>query len=182
MSKIGKKPIFIPEEVKVRLEEGFLVFSGKNGELKVKFLADVEVKIENNNIIFSIKKHTRQAKSNWGTICALSNNALKGSMEDFVKVLKIEGVGCRANIEGEKLILNVGYSHPVEFLIPMGIKISVEKNIVKITGPDKFLVGETAARIRRIRKPEPYKGTGIMYVDEIIRRKAGKKLAAATNK
>ncbi len=102
-------------------------------------------------------------------------------MEDFVKALKIEGVGCRANIEGEKLILNVGYSHPVEFLIPMGIKISVEKNIVKITGPDKFLVGETAARIRRIRKPEPYKGTGIMYVDEIIKRKAGKKLAAATN-
>ncbi len=79
------------------------------------------------------------------------------------------------------MILNVGYSHPVEFPVPTGIRISVEKNIVRVAGPDKFLVGETAAKIRRIRKPEPYKGTGIMYVDEVIRRKAGKKLAAATN-
>jgi large subunit ribosomal protein L6 len=180
MSRVGKKPIEVPEGVKVTLEDKQLVFSGKNGELKVPILKGVGVKIEGGKIIFSREGNTNQAEANWGTMRALANNALLGSEKDFLKELKIEGIGFRAAVEGSVIVLSVGFSHPVKLALPPGIKVSVEKNIIKISGPDKFLVGETAANIRRVKKPEPYLGKGIMYLNEKIRRKAGKKAASST--
>lgn len=180
MSKIGKKPIVLPEGTQAELKGDQLVFTGKNGSLTAPVLKGVGVKIEGKEIIFSLLENTNQAKANWGTTRALANNALSGSQQDFVKELKMEGIGFRAMVEGDTVVLNVGFSHPVRFPLPEKVKASVEKNIIRISGPDKFQVGETAANIRRIKKPEPYLGKGIMYVGEKIRRKAGKKAATSS--
>jgi len=177
MSKIGKQIINIPEGVKAELGEASIKFSGKNGTLEVALLSGIIPKLEDNVLSFEAKNDKKQTLSNWGTIRALSANAALGASEDFVKELKIEGVGYRATVEGESVVFNVGYSHPVKFDLLQGVKASVEKNILRISGNNKQAVGEVAAKMRAIRKPEPYKGTGIMYVDEVIRRKAGKKVA-----
>jgi len=182
MSKIGKKIINIPSGVKVDIKDGNIVFSGNNGVLYVNILSGITPKLESESLVFEALSSDKQTRSNWGTMRALSANALDGASKDFVKELKIEGVGYKVNIEGDTVIFNIGYSHPVKFKIPAGIKVSVEKNIVKITGADKQLVGEIAANMRAIRKPEPYKGKGIMYVGEIIRRKEGKKVAGSGSK
>jgi len=182
MSKIGKKPIVIPENVEVKINEGFLLFKGKNGELSIKILPFVKAEIKNNTLSFNIQNNSKQAKANWGTIRSLAANAIIGLTEGFNKTLEIEGVGYRANMEGNNLILNLGLSHPIKFTPPKEIKISVEKNTIKISGTDKSLVGQVAAQIRAFKKPEPYKGKGIRYQGEIIRRKAGKKVAGATTK
>lgn len=179
MSKVGKKIINIPEEVKVEITDKSLKFSGKNGNLEVPFLEGVTPKVEDGILSFAVSGNNKQIRSNWGTMRALANNALLGAQNDYVKELKIEGVGYKAVAEDAVVVFNVGYSHPVKFNLPEGIKVSVEKNIVRVSGNDKRLVGETAAKMRAIRKPEPYKGTGIMYVGEIIRRKAGKKVAGS---
>lgn len=179
MSKIGKKPIIVPENVKVEITEDCLKFIGPNAAVMIQILPGVKVDFKNNELVFGLKNNSRQAKMNWGTARSLAYNALEGSIKDFAKELKIEGVGYRAAIDGNNLILSVGFSHPVKLTLPSGLKASVEKNIIKIAGPDKFLVGEIAANIRKIRKPEPYKGKGIMYLGEKIRRKAGKKAAAS---
>jgi large subunit ribosomal protein L6 len=180
MSKIGKQIINIPEGVKVEISESSIKFSGKNGILEVPLLTGISPKLEGNELSFTAENEEKQTLSNWGTMRALSANATLGASEDFVKELKIEGVGYRATVEGESVVFNVGYSHPVKFDLPKGIKASVEKNILKISGNDKCLVGEVSAKMRAIRKPEPYKGTGIMYVGEKIRRKAGKKVAGSS--
>ena len=182
MSKVGKKIIIIPEGVKVVADAGVLKISGKNGELTTPVLENITAKIEGNELSFVAEGEEKQVMANWGTSRALAQNAISGVMNDFEKSLKIEGVGYRAAIEGDSITLNVGYSHPVKIVIPEGIKAVVEKNIVKFTGRDKELVGAIAAKVRAVRKPEPYKGTGIMYVDEIIRRKAGKKVAGSSAK
>ncbi len=182
MSKIGKQPIAIPEGVEVKIEKDIISFSGKNGALTVPLLSGIAAKIEGGELVFALADEERQSAANWGTIRALSMNAVKGVVEDFVRSLKIEGVGYRAIVEGNVLTLTVGYSHPVKLEIPEGLAAVVEKNIVKITGRDKESVGQFAAKIRAVRKPEPYKGTGIMYTDEIVRRKAGKKVAGSSGK
>ncbi len=182
MSKIGKQPITVPEGVEVKINDGIFDLKGKVGEFFVKSLPFIETKLENNVISFNVKNNSKQAKANWGTLRALVQNAITGVSEGFMKNLIIEGVGFRANMEGESLVLNVGLSHPVKIAPPAGIKISVEKNLIKISGVDKDLVGKIAASIRAVKKPEPYKGKGIRYEKEIIRRKAGKKVAGTTAK
>lgn len=182
MSKIGKQPITIPEGVKVEIGKEVISFSGKNGSLTVPMLSGINVKLEGGEMTFALADEERQSAANWGTIRALSMNAVKGVEEDFVRSLRIEGVGYRAAVEGNILTLTVGYSHLVKLEIPEGLKAVVEKNIVKISGRDKEAVGQFTAKIRAVRKPEPYKGTGIMYTDEIIRRKAGKKVAGSSGK
>lgn len=179
MSKIGKQPIIIPEGVIVQIKDGVLDVKGKNGNLNIALLPGIKVHISPREILFICEGNSKQAMNNWGTMRALSANAVYGVSSDFVKELMIEGVGYRAEVKGENLILNIGFSHSVNFPIPQGIKISVEKNQIKILGSDKQIVGETAAKIRRIKKPEPYKGKGIMYKGEVIRRKAGKKAASS---
>jgi large subunit ribosomal protein L6 len=182
MSKIGKKPIAIPENVNVKINDGVLEVSSKDGKKSLKFslLANIEVKIEGNEVIFTTKSDDAQARANWGTIRALVQNAVNGMKEDFKKVLEFQGVGFRANVEGKNLVLNIGFSHPVKFEIPSGITITVEKSNIIISGIDKYLVGQVAAKIRAFKKPNPYRGTGIKYKEEIIRRKAGKKASSGT--
>lgn len=180
MSKIGKQPVKIPAGTAVEIKEGILEIKGKNATLSVSLLPGIKTTIENDEILFTPERNSKQVVSNWGTMRALTANAIKGVSEDFLKELVIEGVGYRAEVQGNNLILNIGFSHPVNFAIPAGVKIAVLKNNIMISGADKQLIGETAAKIRSMKKPEPYKGKGIMYKGEIIRRKAGKKAVASS--
>jgi large subunit ribosomal protein L6 len=180
MSKIGKKPIVIPNNVEVEISDGFLDFKGSNGSSKIKIPSYIKAEIKEGNILFSPENNSKQARANWGTIRSLANNAIIGLTEGFSKNLEVEGIGYRANMEGENLVLNLGLSHPIKFTPPQGIKISTEKNTIKISGIDNALVGQVAAKIRAFKKPEPYKGKGIRYQGEIVRRKVGKKVAGTT--
>ncbi|HEY4499749.1 MAG TPA: 50S ribosomal protein L6 [Candidatus Paceibacterota bacterium] len=180
MSKIGKKIIFIPEGVTIQETNGVLECKGKGGTLALPILKGVTSKIEGNQITFGITGDDLQTKANWGTMRALTQNAVLGVSEGFKKILEILGVGFRANMEGDELVLNIGFSHPIRFKTPAGVKITVEKNAITISGLDKYLVGQTAAKIRSIKKPEPYKGTGIRYRSEVVRKKVGKKVAGTT--
>lgn len=180
MSKIGKKPIIIPDGIDVKINDGNLEFKGGKGELIVRLLPYVKTEIKDNQIFFGIQNDFKQARANWGTTRALAQNAISGMSGAFEKILEIEGVGYRAEIKENDLLLFVGLSHPIKIVPPEGVKISVNKNIIKVSGIDKFLAGRTAAQIRAVKKPEPYKGKGIRYQGEIIRRKAGKKVAGTT--
>jgi len=175
MSKVGKKPIEIKDGVSVKEQDGFIIVNGPKGELKVKTLPYVSVEIKDKEVEVKLEKNIKQGKSNWGTLRSLINGAVIGVSDGFSKELEINGVGFKAALEGQDLVLNVGFSHPVKMPVPQGITITVEKNIIKVSGFDKDLVGRTAAEIRAVKKPEPYKGKGIKYVDETIIRKAGKK-------
>ena len=186
MSKVGKKPIKIPEGVKVDIEkkDNFIEVKveGKKGSLSKKFPSSLEIKKEEDEIIVlpnSRKKVDRLVKSLWGTVRSLISNMVEGVSQGFEKKLQIEGIGYKAKVEKDKLILSLGYSHPIEFDIEEGIEIKVEKNIISVLGPDKEKVGQVASRIRSLRKPEPYKGKGIRYLDEVIRKKTAKKAVAA---
>jgi len=186
MSKVGKKPIKIPEGVKVDIEkkDNFIEVKveGKKGSLSKKFPSSLEIKKEEDEIIVlpnSRKKVDRLVKSLWGTVRSLINNMVEGVSQGFEKKLQIEGIGYKAKVEKDKLILSLGYSHPIEFDIEEGIEIKVEKNIISVLGADKEKVGQVASRIRSLRKPEPYKGKGIRYLDEVIRKKTAKKAVAA---
>lgn len=179
MSRLAKKPIKLPEGVAVKEESGALVFRGPKGELKVDILPFVKVKADGGLMEVSMTGNVRQARMNAGTMWSLARNAANGVAGGFSKVLEIEGIGYRANVEGKNLMLSLGYVHPVKFPIPEGISVTAEKNVITVSGIDKHLVGETAANIRKLKKPEPYKGKGIRYKNEVIRRKAGKKVATA---
>ena len=185
MSRIGKKPIEIPQGVEVKLSQNDLgafvvdVKSGKNN-LTVEIPISVKVEQKDKEIICTVAKpEDKKQRSLWGLSRTLINNAILGVTEGFSKELEINGVGFKAALQGKKLVLNVGFSHPVEYDIPEGITIEVDKNQIKVSGISKQLVGQTAAEIRSVKKPEPYKGKGIKYADETIRRKAGKVVKAA---
>lgn len=177
MSRIGKQPIKIPEDVDGKLDGNLVIFKGPKGELSQRLHPDIDLEIKDKEILVKLKKG-RKNPSIWGTTRALIANMIEGTTKGFEKRLIFEGVGYRASISGNKLVLNLGYSHPVEIEAPKGIEFKVEKNIIIVSGIDKQLVGEIAANIRAKRKPEPYKGKGIRYEDEVIRRKAGKKAVA----
>jgi len=175
MSRLGKLPIKLPEGVQVKIENNFIIVKGGKGELKQALHELVQVDIDGGEIKVSVKNPgIKREKAFWGLYRSLINNMVKGVAEGFEKKLELVGVGYRVSLTGNKLLFNVGYSHPVEFELPVGISAHVEGNIIAINGADKQAVGEAAARIRKIRKPEPYKGKGIKYIDEIIRRKEGK--------
>ncbi len=180
MSKIGKKSINVPDNVQVKIGGGSLEFNGSNGSLSIKIPSYIKTEIRDKTVSFYPENSSKETRAKWGTIRALASNAIIGVTKGFEKVLEVEGIGYRANMEGNILILSIGFSHPIKFNPPEGIKISVEKNSIKISGFDKALVGQVAAQIRAFKKPEPYKGKGIRYQGEIIRRKAGKKMAATT--
>ena len=180
MSRIGKKPINVPKDVQVTLEKPIITVKGKLGQLSYGFLPEVDINLEGDQLIVTPLKKTKSTSALWGLTRALVANMIKGVSEGFEKRLEIEGVGYRAAMSGNKLTLTVGFSHPVELEAPEGIKISVEKNTITVSGFNKTLVGQVAANIRAIKKPEPYKGKGIHYLGEKIRRKAGKKAATAS--
>lgn len=179
MSKVGKKPIPIPNGVNVTVNDE-LEIRGKEGTLTVPVLPYTKVEIKDNQILVTASDSDKQARANWGTMRSLTQNAVTGVNNGFTKELEIQGVGYRAAAEGNNLVLNIGFSHPVKFTPPTGIKISVEKNSIKVSGADKSLVGGVAAKIRSLKKPEPYQGKGIRYKGEVIKIKAGKKVAGAT--
>lgn len=175
MSRIGKQPITIPEKVDISSEKNVVTVKGPLGELQLNVRDVVSIQEEEGNILVTPKKSAPEARAFWGLYRALIANMVHGVSEGFEKRLEIEGVGYRAEEKGNKLVLNVGYSHPIELDIPEGLTVKVEKNTVIISGADKQLVGQFAANVRAVRKPEPYKGKGIRYADEHIRRKAGKR-------
>jgi len=178
MSRIGKKPILIPENVEVKIEGQQIKISGPRGEISQEIRPEIKIEIKEGKVFISPKTETKQTPALWGLFRALIANAFQGVTTGFEKKLEIEGVGFRALIEGEELVLYVGYSHPVKLKIPKDIKVSVEKNIISVSGFNKELVGQFAADIRKTKPCEPYKGKGIKYVGEVVRRKVGKKVVA----
>lgn len=176
MSRVGKQLITIPKEVDIRVEKDSIIVKGPKGELKQAIPFFLNIKIKDNKLSLSVEdKKVKKQRALWGTLARLIFNMIVGVTEGFEKKLELVGVGYKANIEGDKLTLNVGFSHQVDFLIPKQVEAKVNKNIISISGINKQMVGEVAAQIRKIRKPEPYKGKGIKYIDEIIKRKSGKK-------
>ena len=179
MSKIGKQPLIIKPDVSVRETDAAFIIKGPKGEVLVKKIPYVSVVLNPSVISVKLEKDIKQGRANWGTLRSLLNNALTGVAVGFTKVLEINGVGFRAEIKDRDLILNLGFSHPVIYSLPADITVAVDKNKLVISGFDKDLVSRTAAKIRSFKKPEPYKGKGIKYEDEIIRRKAGKKVVGS---
>ena len=177
MSKIGKNPIIIPEDITVILtDDGISVKNKKGEEMLVPNLTGIKPVLKDKELRFELLNKTKQSRSNWGTFRALTQNAIVGLVSGFEKTLILEGVGFKITKDGEGLQLNLGFSHPIKYPAVPGIVFELEKNsTLKIKGVDKILVGHTAAGIRALRKPEPYKGKGFRYIDEVIRRKAGKK-------
>jgi large subunit ribosomal protein L6 len=175
MSRVGKKPITIPSGVEVSLTDTEITVKGPKGTLKQTLHSLVKVEKQDNEIVVTMTSESdKRGPAFWGLYRSLIDNMVQGVTDGFSKQLEVNGVGYTANVSGSKLVLKVGYSHPVEFELPEGIKGEVDKNVITITGIDKQLVGEVAANIRKVRKPEPYKGKGIKYVDEVLRRKVGK--------
>ena len=179
MSRIGKKPVPIPAGVTVDLKDETLKVKGPKGELALTIHPKVTVSKNDSEIIVSVKHPDEKSeRALWGLFRALINNMVVGVTTGFTKILEINGVGYKAASSGKKLVLNLGFSHPIEMEVPPGLEAQVEKNVITITGSDRQAVGQFAAVVRSQRKPEPYKGKGIKYQDEIIRRKAGKVVKA----
>ncbi len=176
MSRVGKKPILIPENVEVKIEGNTVLVRGSKGEISQEIRPEIKVEIKEGKIFVSSQIETKQTKALWGLTRALIFNMVEGVATGFEKKLEIQGMGFKATVEGESLSLYVGFSQPVIIKIPKDIKISVEKNIITISGINKELVGELAAIIRKVKAPEPYKGKGIRYLGEQVRRKVGKKI------
>lgn len=175
MSRIGKRPITIPDKVTVSIEDRKVTVKGPKGELSRVLPTGVVVAQEEKTVVITRAEETRTARQRHGLCRTLVANMVEGVSQGFSKKLEIQGVGYRAQVQGRNLVLSLGYSHPVEMVPPAGIQFAVENNTnVTVSGIDKELVGNTAAKIRASRPPEPYKGKGVRYAGEAVRRKAGK--------
>jgi len=178
MSRIGKQTLELPKDVKVKLEGNLCFVEGKGGKIDLNIPEGIKVEIKDNILMVMRGNDSKQLRSLHGTIRVLIGNMVKGVTEGFKKELEIIGVGYKAQMKGNKLVLNIGFSHPVEVDVPEGLKVSIPAATrIEISGIDKQKVGEFAARIRRIYPPEPYKGKGIRYLKEEVRKKLGKALA-----
>lgn len=178
MSRIGKKIRVLPAGVTAEVKAGEIIIKGSNGELRQILHPHVTIVIGAGEITVKIaNEESKRDRALWGTFSSIIENMITGVTEGFKKKLEINGVGFKAALKGATLALEAGFTHPVEVVPPAGIKFTVEKNIITVAGADKQLVGEIAAQVRRVRKPEPYKGKGIKYLDEVLRRKAGKTAA-----
>lgn len=180
MSRTGKLPIQIPAGTDVSVASNEVVVKGKGGTLRRTLHPAVSVVIESGTVIVTPAKENRLSRALWGTYAAHVRNMVSGVNQPFKKNLQLEGIGYRAELAGKQLKLAIGFSHPVMVAIPDGLTVTVEKNIIGISGADKEMVGEFAASVRALKKPEPYKGKGIRYVGEVVREKEGKKAAAAS--
>lgn len=195
MSRIGKKPILIPQNVEAKIDGGKLIVTGPKGSLDLFIRPEIKIEIKDGKIsVFleenALNKLNRKMKKGvivynkniralWGLTGASVSNMIKGVTEGFEKKLSIEGIGFKANLEGANLVLDVGFTHSVKIEAPQGVKFLVEKNIITISGINKEQVGQISAKIRKVRLPEPYKGKGIRYLGEVVRRKVGKKAVAS---
>lgn len=175
MSKVGKLPVAIPAGVTVSVADNVMTVKGPKGELKQAFSSNIKIDVQSNEVVLSTLNDTKQAGADHGLYRSLLNNMVKGVSEGFTKTLVITGVGYRAEVKGKELVMNLGYSSDYIVIIPNGITVTTTPDgKVTITGIDKQLVGEFSSQIRKLRKPEPYKGKGIRYDNEVIRRKVGK--------
>ncbi len=175
MSRIGKLPVVVPDKVQVKIDGRILTAKGPLGELQHRIPEDIDYTFENNTITFSRNSDEKNVRALHGLCRALASNTVEGVSKGFEKTLKIEGVGYKAEVKGKYLLLTMGYSHPIMFIPPEGISFEIPGvNTIRIKGIDKQLVGQIAAKVRKVRPPEPYKGKGIRYEGEYIRRKAGK--------
>ena len=176
MSRIGKHPVTVPQGVTVQVSGATVAVKGRLGSLTIPLSAEVEAKVADGRFAVNPRNDTKRARMLWGTTRALVNNMVRGVSQGFTRSLEINGVGYRAAVQGKNLVLQLGYSHDINFPIPDDVKITCEKpTAITVTGADKQRVGQVAAVIRGFRLPEPYKGKGIKYVEERIRRKEGKK-------
>ena len=180
MSRIGKKPISLPSSVKAEITGRTVTISGPKGTLSSRLPPEVEVSAgAERELIVTPTAASRKTRAFWGLARSLIANMVEGVVSGFEKKLEFEGIGYRAALEDNTLVMQLGFSHPVRFTPPDGISLKVEKNTIAVSGADKERVGSAAARIRALKPPEPYKGKGIRYAGEVIRRKAGKKAVAA---
>ncbi len=174
MSRIGKKPVPIPKGVEVKLDRGILTVKGPKGELNQKIHPKVKIDIGPDEVKVTVNESTKQVRALHGLYRVLVNNMVTGVTKGFEKGLEIVGIGYRVELSGRTATFHLGYSHPIEFPLPDGVDAKVERTKITLSSIDKELLGQTAAKIRRLRPPEPYKGKGIRYENEVIRRKAGK--------
>lgn len=180
MSRVGKKPILIPDKITVSYVDGNIAVQGEKGSLEITIHPAVDIKIEDNTIEVIVKRDDKKSRAFQGLVRSLVHNMIEGVTKGFERVLEINGIGYRAEVKGNSIVFNIGYSNPITFDLPEGISAVVDKNtIIKLSGIDKEKLGRTAAAIRRLRPPEPYKGKGIKFAEEYIKRKAGKAGAAA---
>lgn len=178
MSRIGNRKIIIPDSVEVTNNENIVTVKGPKGELSMELAKVITMTVDGNIITLEKTVDTKEANMLHGTMNANLTNMIKGVKEGFSKGLEIIGVGYKFNVKGDTLVINAGYSHPVEMKVPTGLKVEAVSNTeITISGSDKILLGEFAANVRKVREPEPYKGKGIRYKDEHVRRKEGKKAA-----
>lgn len=179
MSRIGKKPVVLPEGVTFSYTDKNLSVKGPKGELFVPAHKQVSLTQEGAEVTVSVKKpEDKKQRALWGLYRALLQNLVDGVTKGFSKQLEVIGVGFKVALNGQKITLNLGFSHPIEIDVPAGLAVTVDKNTITIAGADKQLVGQFAANIRELKKPEPYKGKGIRYSDEVVLRKAGKVVKA----
>ncbi|MEK7084957.1 MAG: 50S ribosomal protein L6 [Patescibacteria group bacterium] len=175
MSRIGKKPIPIPEGVSIAVSGSSVTVKGPKGTLERPFRSEISIEVNGKEARVSPKRETKFARALWGTYASHIKNMIEGTTRGFVKKLEVQGIGYKAAVQGDSLVMSLGFSHPVSFKAPEGVAFGVEKNIITVSGIDKEKVGMAASEIRALKKPEPYKGKGIRYVGEVVRRKAGKK-------
>ena len=179
MSRIGSQKIVIPDGVQVTFQEGVLTVKGPKGELTRKVRDEISFTVNDKEIEVEKKAKTRLADGLWGTYASHAKNMIVGVTEGYKKELEVRGIGYRTEMKGAQLVLNVGFSHPVVFNVPEGLQVSVQDVTITIEGFDKERVGQFAAKVRRVKKPDPYKDKGVRYVGEVVRRKQGKKAEAA---
>lgn len=177
MSRIGKKPVAIPEKTEITVSGDILTVKGPNGTLTRAISPVLEVKVVDKEVVVSLKSKTPESAVLWGTVTSHIGNMIEGVNTPFVKKLLVEGVGYKWDIKGDKLVLNLGFSHPVEVKIPAIVKVEIEKGVLVSSSIDKDALGQFVSYVRSFRKPEPFKGKGIRYEGEVIRRKEGKKTA-----
>ena len=175
MSRIGKKIINLPEKTEIKVSDGFVSVKGPLGELSRTLHPMIEVKIDGSAITLNPKKITLESRALWGTYASHITNMISGVNKAFEKKLILEGIGFKSEVKADKIVRALGFSHPVNVDIPKGLKVTAEKNVITISGSDKEVVGQFSAKLRSLKKPEPYKGKGMRYSDETIRRKQGKK-------
>jgi large subunit ribosomal protein L6 len=179
MSRVGKKPVVIPAGVKAEIKDAQLTVTGPKGALTLPLNPQVSIAISDSEIVATVaKQDDKKQKALWGMYRSLVQNIVDGVTRGFEKKLEVNGVGFKVAVVGQKLVMSLGFSHPVEVEIPKELQVGVDKNVITINGTDKQRVGQFAAEVRDLKKPEPYKGKGIKYSDEVILRKAGKVVKA----
>jgi len=175
MSRVGKKPVVIPSGVKVEKKDLTLTVTGPKGVLNLEVHPKVKVEVTDKEVLVDVAgKENKREKALWGLFRALIQNLMDGVTKGYEKKLEVIGVGFKVAVQGTKIVMSLGFSHPVEVEIPKGLTVTADKNVISISGADKQQVGQFAAEVRELKKPEPYKGKGIKYIDEVVIRKAGK--------